>query len=396
MSGLPTVILLLETSIEYGRGLLRGIIRYERLHGPWSIHASAGHFQHSLPPVQQSGVTSVGVITRLASLAEAEAIASAGVPAFALESSLEEPELTKVRTRLHEIRSSSSEIGRMGADYLVGLGLGRFAYCGFRRCPWSQIRKEAFASQVKAHGFPSEIYVPPTGKGEPWEHDLQHLGNWLDALPKSVGVMACNDMCGRQVLQACADRGLRVPDEVSVVGVDNDEMLCELADPPLSSIALDLEGAGYAAAVLLDAAMTGGAPEGRQVVPVNPVKVVERRSTEPVLQTDPLVADALRFLRDHAGRPIGVPDIGGKDAGRIYVLRDIKSGSSEWVHKEKEVNSFGWQDGYGAFTVSASALPRVRQYIWNQVEHHQKKSFEEEYGEFLEKSGVRYDERYLW
>ena len=79
-----------------------------------------------------------------------------------------------------------------------------------------------------------------------------------------------------------------------------------------------------------------------------------------------------------------------------YILRDIKSGSSEWVHQEKQVNSFGWQDGYGAFTVSASALPRVRQYILNQVEHHKKKSFEEEYREFLEKSGVKYDERYLW
>ena len=309
MSGLPTVILLLETSIEYGRGLLRGIIKYERLHGPWSIHASAGHFQHSLPPVQSSRSASVGVITRLASLAEAQTIVSAGVPAIALESSFEEPELAEARSSLHEIRSSSPKIGRMGADYLVGLGLSRFAFCGFQRCPWSQIREEAFASQVKTHGFPSEFYVPPAGKGEPWEHDLKHLGNWLSALPKPVGVMACNDMCGRQVLQACADCGLRVPDEVSVVGVDNDEMLCELADPPLSSIALDLEGAGYAAAVLLDAAMTGRAPKGRQIVAVNPVKVVERRSTEPILQSDPLIADALRFVRDHAGRPIGVPDI---------------------------------------------------------------------------------------
>jgi LacI family transcriptional regulator len=309
MSGLPTVILLLETSIEYGRGLLRGIVKYERLYGPWSIHVSAGHFQHSLPPVQPSGSASVGVIARLASLAEAETIVSSAVPAIALESSLEEPELAEVRTRLHEIRSNSPEIGRIGADYLVGLGLSRLAYCGFRRCPWSQTREHAFRSQANTHGFTSAVYAPPTGKGEPWEHDLQHLGDWLKALPKPVGVMACNDMCGRQVLQACADRGLRVPDEVSVVGVDNDEMLCELADPPMSSIALDLEGAGYAAAVLLDEAMTGRATEGRQVVPVDPVKVVERRSTQPVLQADPLVADALRYLRDHAGRLIGVPDI---------------------------------------------------------------------------------------
>jgi len=309
MSSLPTVILLLETSIEYGRGLLRGIVKYERLHGPWSIHVSAGHFQHAFPPIRPSGGALVGVISRLASVAEAEAILSSALPAIVLEPSLEEPALLEARKGLHEIRTDSSGIGRVGADYLVGLGLSRFVYCGYRRCPWSQTREHAFASQVKAHGFPSQVYVPPAGKGEPWEQDLGHLGEWLNALLKPVGVMACNDMCGRQVLQACADRGLRVPDEVSVVGVDNDELLCELADPPMSSIALDLERSGYAAAVLLDDIMTGRATEGRQIVPVNPVKVVERRSTEPILQADPLVADALRYLRDHAGRLIGVPDI---------------------------------------------------------------------------------------
>jgi REP element-mobilizing transposase RayT len=89
--------------------------------------------------------------------------------------------------------------------------------------------------------------------------------------------------------------------------------------------------------------------------------------------------------------------VGLKATHRIdYVLRDIKSGSSEWVHEQEGTHQFSWQDGYGAFSVSSSALPQVRKYILNQMEHHRKKTFEEEYREFLIKSGTKFDERYLW
>ncbi len=134
---------------------------------------------------------------------------------------------------------------------------------------------------------------------------MSRLAGWLRSLPRPVGLMACNDDRGRQVLQACAAAGLRVPEEVAVVGVDDDALLCELSDPPLSSVALDLEGAGYRAAELLEGLMAGRV-RGRRVVTVDPVRVVSRRSSDVLVMDDSVVARALRFIRDHANRPMGI------------------------------------------------------------------------------------------
>ena len=131
---------------------------------------------------------------------------------------------------------------------------------------------------------------------------------WLKSLPKPVGLMACNDSCGCNVLQTCARAGLRVPEDVAVVGVDNDEMMCEVSSPRLSSVALDLEKAGYMAGKLLDDLMAGRACDGR-LVQVEPTHVVARESTDVIVQQDPVVANALRFIRNHAGRPIGVLEV---------------------------------------------------------------------------------------
>jgi LacI family transcriptional regulator len=143
---------------------------------------------------------------------------------------------------------------------------------------------------------------------ENWEDEQATLADWLRSLPKPVGLTACNDICGREVLQACASAGLRVPDDVAVVGVDNDELMCELSGPPLSSVVLDLERAGYEAAKLLDGLMSGDSV-GRHVVPVEPVYVVTRQSSDVIGQDDASVATALRFIKNYAGRPISVCDV---------------------------------------------------------------------------------------
>jgi LacI family transcriptional regulator len=134
------------------------------------------------------------------------------------------------------------------------------------------------------------------------------MTRWLQTLPKPVGIMACNDICGREVLQACATAGLSVPDDVAVVGVDNDDMMCELSNPPLSSVALDLEKAGYAAAAVLDGLMHGRRVRDR-IVYVEATHVVARRSTDFIAQDDPVLTRALRMIRDHSRLRIGVPEV---------------------------------------------------------------------------------------
>ncbi|HXJ94856.1 MAG TPA: XylR family transcriptional regulator [Terriglobia bacterium] len=311
MLRVPRVALLLETSTEYGRGLLRGVVKYARLHGPWSVYISPGHLEPVLP--KANSWAGNGIIARIHSPKMAELIRATGLPVVA--SSLEEMAWDHHEQDFGEIRTDSPAIARIAAQHLMEQGLPHFAYCGFSACNWSGLREQAFVQCLAAAGFdchPLHIQYANWLQRPDWiqtsEHERPLIEGWLKSLPKPVGVMACNDACGREVLQACATAGLHVPDDVAVVGVDNDELLCELSEPPLSSVALDLEAAGYEAAMSLEAMMSGQ-PKPHDTVLVKPVAVVARRSSEVIAQDDPLVVAALRFIKDHAGQPIGVPDV---------------------------------------------------------------------------------------
>jgi LacI family transcriptional regulator len=308
---MPHVALLLETSTEYGRGLLRGIVRYSHLHGPWSLYVAPGHLEQALP--RAKSWSGSGIIARIRSPEMAKLIRATGLPFVA--SSLDEFRTPGPGDKFGEIRTNSAAIARMAAAHLVERGLGHFAFCGFVGSGWSLAREEAFARYIGDRGFPCQTrrielanWMQRPNWIETWEDEQPILVEWLKSLLKPVGLMACNDICGREVLQACAVAGIRVPDDVAVVGVDNDELMCELSSPPLSSVALDIERAGYEAARLLDNLMSGHLA-GRNVVEVEPLYVVTRQSSDVIAQGDPTVARALRFIQTYAGRAIGVPNV---------------------------------------------------------------------------------------
>ena len=131
---------------------------------------------------------------------------------------------------------------------------------------------------------------------------------WLQSLAKPVGVMACNDVRGRQVIEACLEAGLRVPDDVAVLGVDEDRLLCELANPPLSSVVLNLDRAGYQAAELLDGLMAGRLQPPQRIL-AEALWIIPRRSTDVLAIEDRHVAAAVRFIRDHCREAIAVGDV---------------------------------------------------------------------------------------
>lgn len=307
MSTIPKIALLLETSRGYGRGLLRGIVRYSRLHGPWALVVSAGHFGEQLPRGDWWGAR--GIITRFSSLKVARQIQAAKIPAVSLEASFEKFASAHFSHGLCQVRSDSPAIALMAASHLLERGFRHFGYCGLTDCSWSNVREEVFLRTIAEAGCCCEVYRA----GHHRQHGRQErkqttLVQWLQMLPKPVGILACNDDRGNRVLEACATARLHVPDDVAVVGVDNDELLCELSTPPLSSIDLNLESAGYEAAALLDGLMSGRV-RGYHEVSVTPRQVLERRSTDVVAQEDRIVAAALRFIRDHASHSIQVPDV---------------------------------------------------------------------------------------
>ena len=147
-----------------------------------------------------------------------------------------------------------------------------------------------------------------------WEREQGKLARWIQSLPKPVGMMACYDIRGQQVLDVCRAAGVAVPDEVAVIGQHNDELLCDLCDPPLSSVIPNARRAGYEAAALLDRMMRGKA-KSPQVVLIEPVGVVTRQSTDVVAVSDHHISAAVRFIREHACERIGV-----EDARKVAVL----------------------------------------------------------------------------
>ena len=298
----PNVALLIETSNAYARGLLRGIRAYIREHRSWSIYVGE-HRRGDPAPQWLKKWRGDGVIARIENEAIAEAVVASGLPAVDVSAARLVPKLLYVET-------DDAEIARLAAEHLLQRGFRHFGYCGDPRFNWSNWRAEHFHRQIIRAGFACRIYQPRSKKRgiAPWECERADIGEWIRDLPKPVGVMACYDIRGREVLEVCRQLGVSVPDEVAVVGVDNDELICDLASPPLSSVIPDTRRTGYEAARLLDLLMAG-----RSELPlahlIKPLGIAVRASTDVLATDDAEVSAAVRYIRSHAIEGIKVEDV---------------------------------------------------------------------------------------
>lgn len=307
-AGIPKVALLVETSLGYGRALLRGVVRYARLHGPWAFYITPGDLRQVLPRMEEWGGT--GIIARVETPQAAKAILDSGLPVIVLDLNQKQLVPDNPLSGLSEVCPDSQKAGYMAAQYLLDRGFRHLAFVGaWGEPPWSTRREAGFAQRLAEAGLPVHAFpLPSAPQNRRWGREQAILGAWLHEFPKPLGVLACDDDRGRQVLEACRAAGLQVPEDVAVLGVDNDELLCELSDPPLSSVSLNVEQAGYEAAALLDGLMAGRICEPQRIL-VEPTHVVTRRSTDVLAMDDRQVARALRFIQDNTVRPIGVADV---------------------------------------------------------------------------------------
>jgi LacI family transcriptional regulator len=207
---------------------------------------------------------------------------------------------------LLNVVTDSERIGQMAAEHLLACGFKKFAYCGCRasseeNAPWSELRRQSFTDRIRQAGWSCENFPIPPSSRLSWLRERGLMARWLQSLPKPLGLMAANDDRASQVVEACKVAGVSVPSEVGIIGVDNDEVVCGLSDPPLSSVAVNFERAGYEAASSLDCLMKRRGPIPARIV-VHPTHIVVRRSTDVVAVEDQSVAKALRYIRGASRR----------------------------------------------------------------------------------------------
>lgn len=301
----------METSRACGRGMQLGIAKYSRLHGPWNFYRIPLFYRElkrkqetisDLRDWEPDGII-MGDTFYPTRVQKAREIIKLGLPTIAIAN---EPNIPGVVN----VVAKNDRIGRMAAGHLLDRGLRNFAYCGFDDIFWSLERSESFADAIAKAGFKTHLYKQPRSRSKQlWKTEQLVMADWLKSLPKPVGLMACNDDRGQQVIDACKLAGLNMPDDVAIIAVDNDELVCGLTDPTLSSVNLNFERAGYESAELLDKIMDGQVKTTDHQITVHSTHVVTRQSTDILAIDDPVVSTALRFIRQNAKKDIQISDV---------------------------------------------------------------------------------------
>ncbi|QDU93821.1 Xylose operon regulatory protein [Lignipirellula cremea] len=339
------VALLVETSRSYGRDLLRGIALFARTRSNWSLLHQEMTIDVLLPEwMQESAIH--GVIARV-DTRTIEPLRRLGVPCVDVRCSRSFPGIPQVET-------DDQKVAALAFEHLWDRGFRRFAFCGFQFAHYSDARLRFFQKLVVAAGCPLSVYETP-GRRDATLSSLEESGvidaaamsAWLKSLTSPTGLFVCNDIRGQQVLNACRTLDLAVPDDVAVIGVDDDDAVCPLSDPPLTSVRPDAERAGYRAAEILDA-MMNGEPAPARVEYIPPTTVVQRMSTQVMAVEDREVARVCRFIREHACDGIDVNDVTEfTSLSRRQLERRFRTELNRTLHEE----------------ITAARLTRVKQLL---------------------------------
>jgi LacI family transcriptional regulator len=299
------VALIVEAAIAPRRLLLTGIARYIQEHEPWCVYLKPVGVEQDLPHWLQEWEGD-GIIVS-ASDPDNSILPRRGIAVVDLFGTMRERGYPMVH-------ADDFAVGKMGAEHLISRGFRTFGFWRYvdKDAAWSTRRLEGFRAALPK-GAQCQVYetrFPKAGSGGPytWEQQQRELVSWLAKLPKPTGIMTSTDLMGQQMLEACQRAAINVPEELAVIGVDNDEPICRIATPPLSSVILNDHQRGYEAAALL-ARLMNGERVPREPIWIQPAGVVSRASTDIMAIDDASIVKALRFLRENARFNISVDDL---------------------------------------------------------------------------------------
>ena len=297
------VAILIETTRTYTRELLAGVSRYSHQHGPWSTFLELRALESSVPPWLENW-DGDGILARTYTREMAAAIAATGLPAVELRSS-------NFNQHFPFVGNDNHKVGQMVAEHFINRGYRRFAAYTLDTESFFRERSEKFASYLRESINADCALLPSGGDSTPddWEAHQRKLIEWLESLQKPVGIFATNDQLATRLLDACQRAGIAVPEEVAVVGCENETTLCNFSSPPLTSVRFDGEAVGYRAAEILDHLIDGKSTPNPREILIPPKGIEIRASSDEFVIEDPVTLKAVKLIRQRAFAGITVAQI---------------------------------------------------------------------------------------
>ncbi len=320
------VLLVFDLRWDDTKAMLKGVARYDQ--GNWDV----------LLDVQAASLEASwwlektpwdGIITRHLNEPFTKIIRERKIPMVNLDDSPHAEGFAKVRPNNHLI-------GQMGAEHLMQKGFRAFAFCGVNET-WSIERHRGFVDTLRANGRSCHLMTAPYEMVDPrWDAAQQkEIRQWLEDLPRPLALMACNDLRALQVVSVCRAAGYLVPNEVAILGVNNDYLRCAFGHPPLSSVETDKQLAGYRAAQILDRMMIHGEAHAADDVLIDPLGIVTRQSTDVLAIDDEATSTALHYIRQFACQGISVEDVVQRaEIGRHQLERNFRKWVGRSPHAE--------------------------------------------------------------
>ena len=311
--------------------LLKGIVQYSRRKEQWSICR--------MPPAYKKMIGIPGVV-RWAKSWGADAVIGQfentdDVGLFAVNGIVAVAQDFKQRfDNIPNITADYVGTGRMGARFFLRRGFRHFAFFGFRNVCWSDERCDGFWQEVEAAGYGNTFYTYNLQDIDNlWFYEQDKLTDWLRAIPKPIGIMACDDNQGNNLVEACHAAGIKIPSEVSILGVDNDELLCNLGSTPLSSIQVNIEEGGYQTAALIEQRVLHPETPLQDVV-LKPLKIIDRMSTASFATRDDQIQKAIQFIHRNISKKISVEDVTDEVAlSRRLLERRFKKVTDQTIYQ---------------------------------------------------------------
>ncbi len=295
------ILLLTDFSSGYSQSLLQGIVNYSKEHGPWFFSRMPLYYREvygEKKVVEWAKKWKVDAIIAQLSDVDVKTLRGSGIPVIVQN-------YANRYSGVSNITGDYFSTGVMAADFFLKKGFYHFAFYGNTDTVWSRERASGYKETLENHGFNLHTYYNNREHKEQWNFNPEELSKWLISLPKPLALFACDDYFALQIVETCKTYNIDVPNEIAILGVDNDKLLCMISDPPLSSISLDVESGGYEAGRLLHLLMDKKIEEPYDIV-ITPVWIECRESTEKYAVKDIHVKKVMEFIEQHYSQPISV------------------------------------------------------------------------------------------